>query len=92
MNRGIYVKLTRPEDYDDVHPDLVIEDACINPVFEPENVTDEAEALHNLLREMGCALEATLSMMDEGSYRMPLEGRKGFDTLRVLERYKEMAK
>jgi len=32
----VLVRLKRPEGYDDVHPELVLADANINPAFEPE--------------------------------------------------------
>jgi Lar family restriction alleviation protein len=34
----VLVRLKRPEGYEDVHPELVLEDAGINPAFEPEVV------------------------------------------------------
>jgi hypothetical protein len=92
MNRGIYVKLTRPEDYDDVHPDLVIEDACINPAFEPENVTDEVEALRNLLREMVIQLD-TANEIVKGEY--PVEEWMDYSVdlnEEVLRKYREMTR
>ena len=36
MSKYVYVRLTRPEGYEDIHPDLVIADAALNPAFEPE--------------------------------------------------------
>ena len=41
----IYVRLSRPEGYENVHPDLVVEDAQIDPAFAPLVVTDEIERL-----------------------------------------------
>lgn len=41
----VYVRLKRPDGYEDVHPQLLIEDANINPAFEPEDVTAEIAAL-----------------------------------------------
>lgn len=35
----VYVRLKRPEGYEDVHPELVLADANINPAFEPELVS-----------------------------------------------------
>jgi hypothetical protein len=35
-NRYVYIRLTRPEGYEDVHPELVLEDAKIDPAFQPE--------------------------------------------------------
>jgi hypothetical protein len=32
----VLVRLKRPEGYEDVHPELILEDANINPAFEPE--------------------------------------------------------
>ena len=58
MNTHIYVKLTRPEGYEDIHPDLVIEDAGIKHVFEPEDVTGEVESL-----KAECLEEARLNGM-----------------------------
>jgi hypothetical protein len=37
-SNAVYVKLTRPEGYEDVHPELVLADANIKPDFEPEVV------------------------------------------------------
>jgi hypothetical protein len=51
MNTHIYVKLTRPEGYEDVHPDLVIEDAGIKHVFKPEDATGEVDALRQRINE-----------------------------------------
>ena len=36
---SILVRLHRPEGYEDVHPELVLEDANINPAFLPELAT-----------------------------------------------------
>lgn len=36
---AVYVKLIRPEGYEDVHPELLLQDAKIDPAFEPEIVT-----------------------------------------------------
>lgn len=39
MSAGyVLVRLKRPEGYEDVHPELVLQDASINPAFEPELV------------------------------------------------------
>ena len=35
-SRHVYVRLKRPEGYEDVHPELVLEDAKVDPAFEPE--------------------------------------------------------
>lgn len=48
---NIYVKLTRPEGYEDVHPSLVVEDAGIPLVFEPEDVTAEIATLRTELAD-----------------------------------------
>lgn len=34
----VLVRLKRPEGYEDVHPELILQDAGINPAFEPELV------------------------------------------------------
>jgi hypothetical protein len=34
----VYIRLKRPEGYEDVHPELVMEDA-VKPAFEPEVVS-----------------------------------------------------
>ena len=52
MNTHVYVKLIRPEGYEDVHPDLVIEDAGIKHVFEPEDATGEVGALRQRIALM----------------------------------------
>lgn len=40
----VYVRLIRPEGYEDVCNDLVIEDTGINVIFEPEDFTDQVIA------------------------------------------------
>lgn len=42
-NDYVLVRLRRPEGYEDVHPDLILQDANINPAFEPELVAYSAE-------------------------------------------------
>jgi hypothetical protein len=40
----VLVRLKRPEGYEDVHPQLVLEDAHIHPAFEAEVVAPQAAA------------------------------------------------
>lgn len=54
----VLVALHRPDGYEDVHPDIVIEDAGINPAFRAE---DETATVRSLLAERDdriAALEA----------------------------------
>lgn len=49
----VLIRLYRPEGYEDVHPDLILQDANINPAFEPEIVDADVlrqavEALEDL--------------------------------------------
>ena len=44
MTGYVYVRLTRPDGYENVCNELVIEDAKINPAFEPEDFTDQVVA------------------------------------------------
>lgn len=48
----VYVRITVPDDYRDVHPDLVIEDAIPHTAFEIENATSEVAALREALRSL----------------------------------------
>lgn len=41
MQPYVLVRLKRPEGYEDVHPELLLEDVGIHAVFEPELVSDE---------------------------------------------------
>ena len=45
----VYVRITVPDDYRDVHPDLVIEDAIPHTAFEIENATSEVATLREAL-------------------------------------------
>ena len=50
MNRVRYISISIPEGYEDVHPQLILEDfiGCPkNPVWEAEDVTDFVEGLWN---------------------------------------------
>jgi hypothetical protein len=49
MNDYVYIRLKRPEGYEDVHPELVMEDA-VKPSFEPELVDLRAEILEEAER------------------------------------------
>jgi len=51
----VYVRLVRPEGYEDVHPTLVIEDAIPLPDWGAEDATEEVA---RLTRERGVALGA----------------------------------
>jgi hypothetical protein len=42
----VFVRLTRPEGYEDVHPELVLEDANINPAFKAEIVASATALTH----------------------------------------------
>jgi hypothetical protein len=42
----VFVRLTRPEGYEDVHPELVLEDANINPAFKAEIVAPSTSLTH----------------------------------------------
>ena len=42
---AVLVALKRPESYEDVHPDILIDDAAIHPTFAPEHVGAELAAL-----------------------------------------------
>jgi hypothetical protein len=42
----VFVRLTRPEGYEDVHPELVLEDANINPAFKAEIVASATSLTH----------------------------------------------
>lgn len=52
MSNPVYVKLTRPEGYDDVCDELVVEDASIHPAFLAEPVTDEIAHLRSALEQI----------------------------------------
>ena len=39
----VYVRLKRPEGYEDVHPELLVADANIHSAFEPEIVASHPE-------------------------------------------------
>ena len=41
-SESVLVRLKRPEGYEDVHPELILQDANINPAFEPELVSIDA--------------------------------------------------
>lgn len=58
----VYVRLKRPDGYEDVHPELLLEDAKINPAFEPEVVAlPQAKAGYRLV-----PVEPTEEMIDAG--------------------------
>ena len=48
----VYVKLTRPEGYEDACEQIVIEDAEIHPGFMPEPATEEVERLREEVRAL----------------------------------------
>lgn len=52
MSDPVYVRIDRPEGYEDVHPTLLIEDAIPNPAWQAEDVTEEIAHLKALLREV----------------------------------------
>jgi hypothetical protein len=41
----VLIRLKRPEGYEDVDPELILEDANINPAFEPELVAASVQGL-----------------------------------------------
>lgn len=55
--QDVYVKLIRPEDYEDVDESLLLEDAHVHPEFQPEVVTAEVVALREQRDELLAALE-----------------------------------
>jgi hypothetical protein len=62
------------------------------PIIEPPSVRVSSETLKQLIalvRLQHSAVKATMSMMDEGSYKRTMRGEKGFDTLRVIEAYEQ---
>ena len=39
---NLYIRITRPEGYEDIHPDLILQDMNIDPVWGAEVVDVEA--------------------------------------------------
>ena len=62
----VYVKLTRPEGYEDVCDELVIEDAHIHEAFQPEDATPEIGQYRDALYEISI-------IPDKGGDRATLE-------------------
>lgn len=58
MQPYVLVRLKRPEGYEDVHPELLLEDVGIHPVFEPELVQEDSKAngldLHSAIMNLPC--------------------------------------
>ena len=55
----LYIRITRPEGYEDVHPDLILQDIGIDPVWGAEVVDVEA-----VLRECREALVPYMKYVD----------------------------
>lgn len=64
----VIVALKRPENYEDVHPEIVINDAAIHSAFEPEHISVVAA----LLKERDMLREA-LADIEEGAPLTPPE-------------------
>lgn len=58
MSEYVYVRLSRPEGYEDVHAELVFDDATrgVDPAFQPTLATKEVEGLAALLERLQGAL------------------------------------
>ena len=65
---NLYIRITRPEGYEDVHPDLILQDMNINPVWGAEVVDVEA-----VLRECRDVLDEAQNVMIEWSPSMAHE-------------------
>src|SRR5690554_761983 len=61
----VYVKLTRPEGYEDACEQIVIEDAEIHPGFMPEPATEEVERLRQEVDELKHDLERHMTHLNE---------------------------
>lgn len=59
----VYVRISRPYDYEDVHPDLVIADAIPETAFEIADATSEIAALRAAATE---ALAVLTRLADSG--------------------------
>jgi hypothetical protein len=78
---SVYVKLTRPEGYEDVAPELVLEDAGMHPAFSPEDVTAEIERLRAQVAPAVALLADVLDeLLDGADPFLPLT-RKAADAL-----------
>ena len=61
----VYVRISRPHDYEDVHPDLVIADAIPETAFEIADATSEIAALRAAATE---ALAVLTRLADSAAY------------------------
>ena len=61
----VYVRISRPYDYEDVHPDLVIADALPETAFEIADATSEIAALRTAATE---ALDVLTRLADSAAY------------------------
>ena len=68
---AVIVALHRPDGYEDVHPDLLIEDAHIHPDFRPEDVTATVRRL--------------LAERDERIARLTALLREAHDALHIID-------
>jgi len=66
----VYVKLTRPEGYEDVCEQLVIEDAEIHPAFMAEPATEEIERLRDQAEAYRQRAEADMAEQDREIERL----------------------
>ena len=64
---AVLVVLQRPEGYEDVHPEIMIDDAAIHPTFAPEHVGAELAAL---LKERDALRDALERALEVGSHLM----------------------
>jgi hypothetical protein len=62
----VFVRLTRPEGYEDVHPELVLDDANINPAFEAEIVTSDTSITHAARAEPVAWIAVTDRLPEDG--------------------------
>lgn len=71
---SVLVALKRPEGYEDVHPEILIDDAAAHPAFKPEHVGAELAALlrdNDKLREALRSLcAAYVRLMESGRDRI----------------------
>jgi hypothetical protein len=61
----VYARISRPDGYEDVHPDLVIEDAIPHTAFEIADATAEIAAL----RATATYALAVLTRLADSAYR-----------------------
>ena len=61
----VYVRISRPNDYEDVHPGLVIADAIPETAFEIADATSEIAALRSAATE---ALAVLTRLADSAAY------------------------